>query len=52
MFDQKIKDVKATIERIKAMLAAKSFDSVYFVACGGSRATMNPGEIYSGKRNR
>ena len=29
MFDQKIKDVKATIERIKAMLAAKSFDSVY-----------------------
>lgn len=44
MFDQKIKDVKATIERIKAMLAAKSFDSVYFVACGGSRATMNPGK--------
>ena len=51
MFDQKIKDVKATIERIKAMLAAKSFDSVYFVACGGSRY-YESGEIYSGKRNR
>ena len=31
MFDQKIKDVKATIERIMAMLAAKSFVRDYFV---------------------
>lgn len=52
MFDQKIKDVKATIERIKAMLAAKPFDSVYFVACGGSLRYYESGEIYSGKRNR
>lgn len=44
MFDQKIKDVKATIGRIRTMLEAKPFDSVYFVACGGSRATMYPGK--------
>ena len=44
MFEQKIKNVKATIERIRVMLESKPFDTVYFVACGGSRATMNPGK--------
>lgn len=44
MFDQKIADVKATIIRIQNLLSEKSFDSVYFVACGGSRATMYPGK--------
>ena len=44
MFEQKIKNVKATIERIRAMLESRPFDTVYFVACGGSRATMNPGK--------
>ena len=44
MFDQKIKNVKETIGRIKTMLESRPFDSVYFVACGGSRATMNPGK--------
>ena len=44
MFDQKIKNVKETIGRIKTMLESRPFDSVYFVACGGSRAAMNPGK--------
>ena len=44
MFEQKIKNVKATIERIRVMLESRPFDTVYFVACGGSRATMNPGK--------
>lgn len=44
MFEQKIKDVKATIGRIRTMLQSRAFDSVYFVACGGSRATMVPGK--------
>lgn len=44
MFDQKIKDVKETIGRIKTLLSNREFDSVYFVACGGSRATMYPGK--------
>ena len=44
MFEQKIKNVKATIERVRVLLESRPFDSVYFVACGGSRATMNPGK--------
>lgn len=44
MFEQKIKNVKATIGRIRLMLEERPFDSVYFVACGGSRATMVPGK--------
>lgn len=44
MFEQKIMDVKATIGRIRTMLDSRSFDSVYSVACGGSRATMVPGK--------
>lgn len=44
MFDKKIQDVKATIGRIKLLLQERPFDTVYFVACGGSRETMYPGK--------
>jgi len=44
MFDKKIEDGKATIVRIKALLQEREFDTVYFVACGGSRETMFPGK--------
>lgn len=43
-FEEKIADVKATIGRIQTLLKSREFDSVYFVACGGSRATMYPGK--------
>lgn len=43
-FTEKIADNKATILRIQELLRSRPFDSVYFVACGGSRATMYPGK--------
>ena len=42
-FEEKIRDVKAAVGRVRTLLESRPFDSVYFVACGGSRATMYPG---------